>query len=613
MAFAILRFQKLKSLAVIDQAVAHLERTRTTLNADRAKTNEWLTRPAGELSIREAVAGRLPVNRRTDAVVAMEALLSASPEHFRPNDPSGAGRWSQERSRAWIDRAHGWLQAQFGDRLIGAVAHLDEATPHLQAIIVPIDDRGRLCAKNMFGPAALRRMQTSYGRALASLGIERGIAGSVATHRDVREWYGAVEAAREPLQLTAADRLKLAAGITPDAIVELQSQAEAGRLMKKDRDEANATKAKMARERDEAKRQAGLVRTLPLDRVMKVLGGEQDPDDPLKWNLPSLGATTIDKAKPHRFFSERANGGGAIDLVKAETGWDFDQAVRFLGTEFTATAVAADAAHMAALTVGDDVRQKLTDKEAPLRLEDRAPAAAEADWSAAIKVLVADGIDAEIIQSAIDTGALAVTRQGERIMCRWTLTDDAGKPVGFQLQAIKGDFTVVRGKHGIFASEADQLAQGLHGDDSPELWVARAPVEAMAAISACRTMGVPEIEPGPRARAVATIDTSPAAVDAVARMAENEGATVVICTAATPSGAAIAASLATRLDADKIKQPGLRRALDVVGAKNWLDLARKMAAGASAIVGQVQVAYAKLAAALNSPKRPTRGRGIVDD
>ena len=191
--------------------------------------------------------------------------------------------------------------------------------------------------------------------------------------------------AREPLQLTAADRLKLAAGILPDAIVELQSQAEAGRLMKKDRDEANATKAKMARERDEAKRQAGLVRTLPLDRVMKVLGGEQDPDDPLKWNLPSLGATTIDKAKPHRFFSERANGGGAIDLVKAETGWDFDQAVRFLGTEFTATAVAADAAHMAALTVGDDVRQKLTDKEAPLRLEDRAPAAAEADWSAVDK------------------------------------------------------------------------------------------------------------------------------------------------------------------------------------------------------------------------------------
>jgi len=607
MAFAILRFQKLKSLAVIDQAVAHLERTRTTLNADRAKTNEWLTRPAGGLSIREAIAGRLPVNRRKDAVVAMEAVLSASPQHFRPDDPSVAGQWSEERTRAWIDRAHGWLLDEFGDRLVGVVAHLDEATPHLQAVIIPIDERGRLCAKNMFGPPALRRMQTSYGRALASLGIERGIAGSVATHSDVREWYGAVEAAREPPELSMADRLKLAAGIIPDVIVDLQSQAESGRLMKKERDEAKATAAKVARERDEAKRQANLVRTLPLDRVMLILGGEQDPADPWKWNLLSLGATTIDKAKPHRFFSEQANGGGAIDLVKAETGWDFDQAVRFLGTEFTATAVAADAAHMAALMVGDDVRRKLTNKEAPLRLEDRAPAAVEADWGVVKKVLVANGIDADIVQSAFDTGNLAACRQGERLMCRWTLLDDTGKRVGFHLQAIGSDFIAIRGKQGIFASDADQLADGLN-EDSPQLWVARRPAEAMAAISACAAMAVPEIEPAPRARAVATIDTSPAAIDAVARMAENEGANVVLCTAATPSGRAIATSLEKRLGRNKIRYPALGRALDAVSVTNWLELAKKMAAGASAIVTRIQAAYAKLTAAAKSPKPPTRDR-----
>ena len=90
MAFAILRFQKLKSLAVIDQAVAHLERTRTTLNADRAKTNtmadpaSWRTDdPRGG---RQPAARQTPQGRRRRHGGGAEA----SPDYFRPNDPTTA-------------------------------------------------------------------------------------------------------------------------------------------------------------------------------------------------------------------------------------------------------------------------------------------------------------------------------------------------------------------------------------------------------------------------------------------------------------------------------------------------------------------------------------------
>jgi hypothetical protein len=37
-----------------------------------------------------------------------------------------------------------WLREKYGDRVISAVLHLDEATPHLQFLILPLDDNGRL-------------------------------------------------------------------------------------------------------------------------------------------------------------------------------------------------------------------------------------------------------------------------------------------------------------------------------------------------------------------------------------------------------------------------------------------------------------------------------------
>ncbi len=608
MTFAILRFQKLKSLAVVDQVVAHLRRDRETLNADGTKTNIWLTRPPDGMTIGEAVAERLPTKRRRDAVLAMEAVLSASPAHFRPDDPSAAGQWKEERTRDWIHHSYAWLRDEFGDRLIGAVAHLDEATPHIQAVIVPLDEGGRLCAKRMFDPDALRRMQTTYARAVAPLGIERGIEGSVATHVHVRDWYPIVQAAYEPPELSTMDRLSLAAGKLPQTIVDLQSQAESARLVMKERDEAKAIVAKLARELDEAKHQANLVRTVPLDRVMAMLGGVNDAADKWRWTLPSLGATIINKDKPYRFYSERLSkgGGGAIDLVVAETGWDARAAVRFLGTELAAADIAADAAHMAALRETGLVQGKLTQQ--PASLEDRAPAA-EGERSVVEAALVANGIDPAIIQNALATGDLEATRQGDRVFSRWTLRDGSGNAVGFSLEDIDGNFRATRGRAGIFACDAEFQASDLFPDDSPQLWVSKSPSEAMSAMSAFRSIAIPALEPERRARAVATINYSEAALDAVAAMATRERATVVIATASSRSGEAMATKLAARLHREEIKHRSLAWALNAIGAADWVDAAKKLAGAVSIMLTQIQATYAKLVAAAKSPPAPSRNRG----
>ena len=74
--------------------------------------------------------------------------MSASPVYFRPDNPEQYGHYDPARLEPWLDASMSWLQKKYGDRLISAVLHLDEATPHLQFLILPLDDNGKLnCRK----------------------------------------------------------------------------------------------------------------------------------------------------------------------------------------------------------------------------------------------------------------------------------------------------------------------------------------------------------------------------------------------------------------------------------------------------------------------------------
>ena len=69
-------------------------------------------------------------------------LLTASPEYFRPEEPSRAGYYEPQKLADFQQAVHGWLDDQYGDRIVRAELHLDEATPHVHAYLVPLDERG---------------------------------------------------------------------------------------------------------------------------------------------------------------------------------------------------------------------------------------------------------------------------------------------------------------------------------------------------------------------------------------------------------------------------------------------------------------------------------------
>jgi hypothetical protein len=141
--------------------------------------------------------------RNRDTVLCRELVLSASPSHFRPGREHIGGAFDPERVKAWARVSLAWARRLWPDQLASAVLHLDEQTPHLHLLVVPRiakpDGRWKLNSKALFDRDKLRALQTSYGEAMAPLGIRRGEPGSKAKHVEVSQFYGAVMSERPPM------------------------------------------------------------------------------------------------------------------------------------------------------------------------------------------------------------------------------------------------------------------------------------------------------------------------------------------------------------------------------------------------------------------------------
>lgn len=188
MAYAIMRAKKLANMGSVAASMQHCYRERETHNADKQRTPD--NQHLGAKSTNEAMGklrDLLPEKRRKDAVLAVEYVMTTSPEWFAKATP--------EQEKAFFQRSLQWLADKYGaDRIVTASIHRDEATPHLSAFVVPLTKDKRLSAKEFIGSREkMRADQTSYAGCLADLGLERGIEGSKATHQTIQQYYSAVQ------------------------------------------------------------------------------------------------------------------------------------------------------------------------------------------------------------------------------------------------------------------------------------------------------------------------------------------------------------------------------------------------------------------------------------
>lgn len=197
MAYAILRAAKLKS-DNLSGCSQHLSRSRDTPNAnpEMRMNNQVLI---GTENMKSDVMNHIEeagASFRSNSVMAVELLLTASPEYFRPDESDRYGFYETDATKQWGEKVMQWLSDQpWADHVVNVQLHLDEATPHMHAVVVPVNEKtGRLSAREIItgGRDKLRGLQDSYAAAMEPLGLERGEPGSRARHEDIAKLYGVI-------------------------------------------------------------------------------------------------------------------------------------------------------------------------------------------------------------------------------------------------------------------------------------------------------------------------------------------------------------------------------------------------------------------------------------
>ncbi len=438
MPYAVLRVAKLKTIGQVAALGHHNERTRTTPNADPGKLAEN-ERLAGTGDWCADVQARLlaATYRRPDAVLCLEHVITAGREFFSDGDPA--------RLAAWRDASMAWLRETYGEKnVVAAILHRDEITPHIQALVAPIDDRGHLNAKQWTGGAArLSALQDSYARAVEPLGLQRGVKGSVADHQTVKEFYAKIQEptpAREqvlravdvdkpgrlvpnPERYAAEQRDKLVAQLTPavDAALtkarhfeEQAAKAEAN----------NVVLSARVRELEAAyKEHIAQARAADLRTVLPALGGQPDRHDRHKWEMGNGDHISVTSGGKWYNHDQQRGGGGAIDLVRHVAGYDFTDAVAYLAHESgPLVAVAAAAQHGAQ----ERTQQASEIVDRGQRAPFTPPVAAETRWPQVRAYLTLErGLPEGLVDDLHARGTVYADQRGNGVFLRTTTEGDA--------------------------------------------------------------------------------------------------------------------------------------------------------------------------------------------
>lgn len=123
---------------------------------------------------------------RKDAVHMCGLIVSSDKSFFT--------RMGKEETRRFFEEAAAYLTDFVGkENVISAMVHMDEKTPHMHFLHVPVTQDGRLSANSIYTRASLKKLQTDLPIYLQSRGfdIQRGVEqkpGSAKKHLDTREF-----------------------------------------------------------------------------------------------------------------------------------------------------------------------------------------------------------------------------------------------------------------------------------------------------------------------------------------------------------------------------------------------------------------------------------------
>ncbi|SDY98402.1 MobV family relaxase [Hymenobacter psychrophilus] len=190
--FCILRHGKLTDEKHANKATTHNYRKYDVPNVDKEPRHpniEFINteeRSYWDLATERIAEAGITI-RRKDAIRCVELILTASPEFFERDEK---GRAADQSDSQWVKDNRAYVEKKYGkENVIAFQLQQDETTPHCHVVIVPITADGRLSARDLINPVALRINQNDYHEAMAAHGLERGVERSQAVHQPMSAMY----------------------------------------------------------------------------------------------------------------------------------------------------------------------------------------------------------------------------------------------------------------------------------------------------------------------------------------------------------------------------------------------------------------------------------------
>ena len=165
-------------------SLKHTFREIETKNANDEISNEVLKGGSSSKDVMRDYNSRLKEilgdkKPRKNAVLGIETIQTFSPEMMKNIN---IDEWKKDNLK--------FLEETFGkDNVISAVLHLDEKTPHVTAIILPVDCKNKLNCREVTSRQNLIKYQDDYAKYMEKHALKRGERGSKVKHKSPQKFY----------------------------------------------------------------------------------------------------------------------------------------------------------------------------------------------------------------------------------------------------------------------------------------------------------------------------------------------------------------------------------------------------------------------------------------
>ena len=182
--YCIFRLEKHKSKGTMTSLLKHTFREIETKNANDEISNEVLKGGSSSqdvmkdynVRLKEILGNKKP---RKNAVLGIVTLQTFSPEMSKNID---IDQWKKDNLK--------FLEDTFDkDNVVSAILHLDTKTPHIIALILPIDQKNKLNCREVTSRKNLIKYQDEYAECMEKHALKRGERGSKTKHQSSQKFH----------------------------------------------------------------------------------------------------------------------------------------------------------------------------------------------------------------------------------------------------------------------------------------------------------------------------------------------------------------------------------------------------------------------------------------